>query len=72
MGGVKNSVHYRGFDFDYDYDYQPEEKQTWDYPGCPEEFHIYNVTLNGIDASWLLEDQIEDFEEEVIKQLKDY
>lgn len=27
------------------YDYQPEEKQTWDEPGCPESIDLHTVTL---------------------------
>lgn len=69
---TSHSIEYKGFVFDFVYDYQPEERQTYDYPGCPEEFEIYNITLNGIDASWLLESQIEEFEQEVIDNLKSY
>jgi hypothetical protein len=64
------TVNYAGFEFEFDYNYQPEEKQTYDYPGCDESFEIFNVTLNGIDASELLESQIDEFEEEVINMLK--
>ncbi len=66
----KERITYKGFEFEYNYYHQPEERQTHDYPGCGEEFEIYNITLNGIDASWLLESQIEEFEQEVIDNLK--
>lgn len=69
---TSHSINFKGFDFDFVYDYSPAERQTHDYPGCGEEFEIYNITLNGIDASWLLESQIEEFEQEVIENLKSY
>lgn len=69
---ASHSITYKGFEFDFNYTYSPEERQTNDYPGYPEEFEIYNITLNGIDASWLLENQIEDFEEECIISLQSY
>jgi hypothetical protein len=66
------TIHYKGFDFECKIYHQPEERQTHDYPGCGEEFEITYPTLNGIDASDLLEGQWEEFEEEAIRQLKDY
>ena len=69
---MKNSVEYKGFTFEYDLYYQPEERQTHEYPGCGEEFEISNITLNGIDAEELLENQIEEFEQFIIKELKSY
>lgn len=64
------TVHYKGFDFEYRLYYQPAERQSLEYPGCYEEFEITNITLNGIDASELLADQIEEFEEFIIDNLK--
>ena len=29
-----------------DFDYQPEEKQTFDYPGCPAEVEILGVWID--------------------------
>ena len=68
---MKERINFRGFDFEFNFSYQPEEKQTLEYGGCSEEFEIYDITLNGIDASLLLEDCIEDIEQEIIKKLKD-
>jgi hypothetical protein len=65
-------VHYKGFDFEYELDYQPAEGQTLDYSGCEEEFEIYNVTLNGIDASDLLANQWDKFYKFIINDLKSY
>jgi hypothetical protein len=65
-----NTINYKGFDFQYKLDYQPAERQTLEYSGCGEEFEIYNITLNGVDASELLENQIEEFEEFIINKLK--
>lgn len=66
----KERITYKGFEFEYSCYHQPEERQTHDYPGCGEYFEITNITLNGIDASELLEGQIEEFETEVIDNLK--
>jgi|688.fasta_scaffold1686409_3 hypothetical protein len=68
---MKATINFRGFEFDVQYDYEPAERQTYDYPGYPETFEFWEVELNGIDATYLLEDCFEDFEEEAIKQLKD-
>jgi len=64
--GTKSTINYKGFDFDFEYNYEPYEQQTYEYPGSPAEWEIYNITLNGIDASELLENQIEEFDEYVI------
>jgi hypothetical protein len=52
--------------------YEPEERQTYEYPGSPAMFEIYNVTLNGINADELLESQRDEFEEEAIEHIKNY
>lgn len=64
------NIYFKGFIFDCNINYQPEEKKTIYYQGCDEEFEITNITLNGEDASELLESMIEEFYEETIKQLK--
>jgi len=69
---MKHQINYKGFNFDFDLDYQPEEKQELEYPGCSEEFQIYNITLNGINADELLESQRDEFEEAVINYFKIY
>jgi hypothetical protein len=69
---TKSSINYLGFDFDFEYNYTAGRPATWEDPEEYEEFEIYNITLNGIDASDLLDRMIDDFEEEVIKELKDY
>lgn len=65
-----HTYNFRGFDFEFKVNYQPEERATLEYPGCSEEYEIYDITLNGINASELLENCIEEFEEELIKHLK--
>jgi hypothetical protein len=67
---MKATINFRGFDFDVQYDYQPEERQTHEYPGYPETFDFWEVKLNGINASNLLEHYFDEFEFEAIKQLK--
>ena len=65
-----NTVEYKGFTFEYKLYYQPAERQSLEYSGCAEEFEITNVTLNGIDATELLADQWDIFEEFIIDNLK--
>ncbi len=71
MSAIKHSVHYKGFDFDFSYNYTPGRKSTWEDPEEYEEYEIYDVTLNDIDAEFLLYSQWSEFVDEVIKQLKD-
>jgi hypothetical protein len=66
---TQGTINYKGFEFNYEYNYEPYEQQTYEYPGSPAQFEIYNITLNGIDASDLLENQIEEFDEYVIDHL---
>jgi hypothetical protein len=66
---TQGTINYKGFEFNFDYNYEPYEQQTYEYPGSPAQFEIYNITLNGIDASDLLENQIEEFDECVIDNL---
>ena len=67
---MKATIIFRGFEFDVQYDYEPEEMQTYEYPGNPGIFDFWEVKLNNIDAMDLLQDCFEEFEEEAIEQLK--
>ena len=69
---TKSSINYKGFDFDFEYNYSAGRTATYEDPEEYEEFEIYNITLNGIDAADLLDRQIDDFEEAVIQYLKEY
>jgi len=69
---TKSNINYLGFDFDFEYSYSAGRQATLEEPEEYEEFEIYNITLNGIDASDLLDRQIDDFEEAVIQYLKEY
>jgi len=50
---LKADIEYEGRDLEIEFDYQPEEKEVRyysdgsGYPGCPEEYTIYSVKLNG-------------------------
>lgn len=68
----RSSVYYKGFTFDFEYNYSRGNLGTYETPPEAEEYEIYNITLNGIDAYDLLDRQIDDFEEEVINHLKEY
>lgn len=63
---MKDTVNYKGFEFEYDLYYDAEETH------CAESFEITGITLNGVDASELLEDQIDEFEQFIINELKIY
>lgn len=67
----KSSINYRGFDFDFEYNYSAGRPATWEEPEEYEEWEIYNITLNGVDADELLDMYIDDFVDEAIEQLKD-
>lgn len=69
---TSHSINYKGFDFDFLYNYSKGSPATYEDPEEYEEFEIYNITLNGIDASELLENEIERFEELVIENIKSY
>jgi hypothetical protein len=69
---TRSAINYKGFEFEFEYNYSAGRPSTWEDPEEYEEWEIYNITLNGIDASELLENQIEDFEQEVINELTDY
>lgn len=69
---TSHSIEYKGFDFDFNYNFSKGCPATHEEPEDYDEFEIYNITLNGIDASDLLEGQIEEFEQEVIENLKSY
>jgi hypothetical protein len=61
-----DSIEFRGIDFEFNYDYSPAERQTHEYPGCGEEWEIYNICINGVDAEYLIEDMREEFDRAVI------
>jgi hypothetical protein len=63
------TINYKGFQFDYEYNFSAGSPATWEDPEEYDEWEIYNITLNGIDAEDLIEDMREDFEQEVIDHL---
>jgi hypothetical protein len=46
--------------------YYPEEPRTYDDPGCPEEFNVYQVLYNDVDIFWIMNGG-----EDVIKAIKE-
>lgn len=66
----KENVEYKGFRFEYNLNYTPAERQSFNYEGNDEEFEITGITLNGIDATELLEGHIDEFVNYVINELK--
>jgi hypothetical protein len=68
---MKHTINYLGHEFEYKFNYSPGRPATHEDPAEYEEYEIYDITLNGIDATDLLGRQIDDFEETVIKYLKE-
>lgn len=68
---MKHTINYLGHEFEYRFTYSPGRPATWEDPEEYEEFEIYDITLNGIDAADLLDRQIDDFEGTVIRHIKD-
>jgi hypothetical protein len=69
---TRSAINYKGFEFEFEYNFSAGSKATWEDPEEYDEWEIYNITLNGIDAEELIEDMREDFEQEVINNLTDY
>ena len=69
---TEHSFSYRGFEFDFKYNYTSGSSATWEYPEEYEEFEIYNITLNDIDAEDLIHPMYDDFIDEAIKSIKSY
>ena len=67
---MKTTIEYRNVDLEIEYYIQPEERQTLEYPGCDAELVIEELFINGVDVMELLEMQIEEIEQELIKNLK--
>ncbi len=65
---MQREIIFRGLSLVVTYDYQPEEKQTYDHPGCHEEWIIEEIFLNGEDITALFEDEY--FDDEIIEILK--
>ena len=68
---MKHTINYLGHEFEYRFSYSPGRPATWEDPEEYEEFEIYDITLNGVDATDLLDRQIDDFEGAVIRYIKD-
>lgn len=43
-------VYYKGIELDVNGNYNPEERQTLEHRGYPEEFEIESVEWNGVDV----------------------
>ena len=67
-----HSINFRGFEFDFKYNYSPGQRATLEDPEEYEEWEIYDIKLNDIDADELLESYIEEFEQAVIDNITSY
>lgn len=61
---MRDTIIYKGFEFEYDVTHILAEEQTNTY----ESIEVENITLNGMDASELLETQITEFEHFIWEQ----
>lgn len=69
---TSHSITYKGFEFEFNYNFSKGCPATHEEPEEYDEYEIYNITLNGIDATDLLNCQIYDFEDECITNLQSY
>lgn len=53
-----------------EFDYTPEEKATYDDPGCPPEVEILSVTANGRDITEWVEQHFDLFYEKCFEQIE--
>jgi hypothetical protein len=67
----KDCVVFRGIEFEFDYTWTAGRPATWEDPEEYDEWEIYNITINDVDAEELVDCFREEFEEEVINKLKD-
>jgi len=63
---LNDSIEFRGIEFEFNYNYTAGMSATYEDPEEYEEWEIYNVTINGVDAEYLIEDMREEFDREVI------
>lgn len=61
---MKDTIIYKGFEFEFDCKFYPAEQET----NTHATIEVENITLNGIDASEILETQIEEFEHFIWEQ----
>ena len=61
-----DSIEFRGIDFEFNYDYTSGRPATLEDPEEYEDWEIYNICINGVDAEHLIEDMREEFDNAVI------
>lgn len=65
---MKAMINVWGFPMNVEGDYQPNERASYDCPGCAESFSLSYCYVGGVDISEMLTDrQVEQIENEVIK-----
>lgn len=63
-------LNYKFVDLEISYYIQKEELQTLEYPGCNGELVIEDISIKGIDVMYLLDNQIDEIAESLIKCLE--
>jgi hypothetical protein len=70
---METEVYFKGVWLDIDYDHTPgEPEERYDsngtgHPGCPEELIINKIKIKGEDVTELLDDQIDDIIDQMIR-----
>jgi hypothetical protein len=78
MGVENKTIKYKGVELDIEFYFSPSEASVMyysdgsGYPGCAEEVEIYSVGHNGADISELIDDQLDNIEEELLKQIHNH
>jgi hypothetical protein len=67
-----SSIEFKGIKFDFDYNWYSGRPATYEEPEEHEEWEIFNITINDVDAEDLIDNMREQFEEEAINHLSDY
>lgn len=49
------TIHSLQDDMVVDFDYQPEERTTWDHPGCDERAYINSIRIGGVEVYQLVD-----------------
>jgi len=65
------TINYAGIEFEVEFDYQPEERMTLEYPGCPQEATLNEITHKGEDFYSLLEGHHSKIESAILEQMTD-
>ena len=67
---MEAEIKYKDVPFTIEFDFTPGEAGDNDYPGTEPEIDIQEISFMGVSFYDILENDIEDIEEEIVKYLK--